>query len=145
VTPAARDGFLLERERSFVLPDTPSKLAENEKGTVMTGSPDVLHGYHVHIYYNDHTQPIAAKLRDALAADFPVKIGKNSGIAGPHPVPQIQVILAGAAFPFGRPSRLKRSRYPVMRPTRLSSGLMRRRSTSRTGVPSGAGRSTPLW
>jgi len=98
VTPAARDGFLLERERSFVLPDTPSKLAENEKGTVITGSPDVLHGYHVHIYYNDHTQPIAAKLRDALAADFPVKIGKNSGIAGPHPVPQIQVIFKREAF-----------------------------------------------
>lgn len=65
----------------------------------MTGSPDALHGYHAHIYYDDDTMPIAVKLRDILAADFPVEIGKNSGaIAGPHPIPQIQVIFRNDAF-----------------------------------------------
>jgi aromatic ring-cleaving dioxygenase len=64
----------------------------------MTGSPETLHGYHAHIYYNDDTRAFAEKLRDKLASDFPVIIGKNSGIAGPHPVPQIQVIFRNEAF-----------------------------------------------
>jgi aromatic ring-cleaving dioxygenase len=64
----------------------------------MTGSPDALHGYHVHIYYSDGTRPIAEKLRDTLATGFPVQIGKNVGIAGPHPVPQIQIIFRKEAF-----------------------------------------------
>jgi aromatic ring-cleaving dioxygenase len=61
-------------------------------------SPDVLHGYHVHIYYNDETQAKAEKLRDTLAAEFGVQIGRNAGIAGPHPVPQVQVIFRKEAF-----------------------------------------------
>jgi aromatic ring-cleaving dioxygenase len=64
----------------------------------MTGSPDALHGYHAHIYYNDDTLHIAAGLRDTLALEFPVQIGKNAGIAGPHPVPQIQIIFKKDAF-----------------------------------------------
>jgi aromatic ring-cleaving dioxygenase len=63
----------------------------------MSGLSD-LHGYHVHIYYSDTTQPTAEKLRDRLAANFPVRIGKNQGIAGPHPVPQVQVIFKTDAF-----------------------------------------------
>ena len=61
-------------------------------------SPDVLHGYHVHIYYNDETQSKAETLRDSLGARFGVQIGRNSGIAGPHPVPQVQVIFKKEAF-----------------------------------------------
>jgi DOPA 4,5-dioxygenase len=64
----------------------------------MTGSPEALHGYHAHIYYNDETFLIATKLRDTLATDFPVQIGRNAGIAGPHPVPQIQIIFKKDAF-----------------------------------------------
>ena len=64
----------------------------------MTGSLEALHGYHAHIYYNDETFPIATKLRDTLATDFPVQIGRNAGIAGPHPVPQIQIIFKKDAF-----------------------------------------------
>jgi DOPA 4,5-dioxygenase len=63
----------------------------------MTGSPDTLHGYHAHIYYNDETQATALKLRDTLAAKLPVLIGRM-GIAGPHPVPQIQIIFKNDAF-----------------------------------------------
>jgi DOPA 4,5-dioxygenase len=61
-------------------------------------SPDVLHGYHVHIYYNDASQPKAERLRDTLAAEFGVQIGRNAGIAGPHPVPQVQVIFTKEKF-----------------------------------------------
>ncbi len=64
----------------------------------MTQSPDTLHGYHVHIYYNDDTWPIVEKVRDTLAAGFPVRVGKNVGIAGPHPVPQVQIIFKKEAF-----------------------------------------------
>jgi len=61
-------------------------------------SPDALHGYHVHIYYSDETRPTAAKLRDTLATEFGVQVGRNAGIAGPHPVPQVQVIFRKEAF-----------------------------------------------
>src|SRR6478672_13199653 len=71
--------------------------ATREEYLVMTALPE-LHGYHVHIYYDDATLPVAAKLRDALASNFPVQIGKNQGIAGPHPVPQMQVIFKTDAF-----------------------------------------------
>ena len=64
----------------------------------MSASPDALHGYHVHMYYNDETKHTAERVRDSLAARFPVQIGPNAGIAGPHPVPQIQVIFRKEAF-----------------------------------------------
>jgi aromatic ring-cleaving dioxygenase len=64
----------------------------------MTGAPD-LHGYHVHIYYNSDTRPIAEKLSEDLAANFPVKTGRfASGPAGPHPVAQTQMIFPKDAF-----------------------------------------------
>ena len=64
----------------------------------MTSLPAELHGYHVHIYYDDATLPVATKLRDSLAANFAVQLGRNSGIAGPHPVPQMQVIFKTDVF-----------------------------------------------
>src|SRR3954453_5334258 len=73
-------------------------LAIMEEGVAMTGMPE-LHGYHVHIYYDDATLPVAAKLRDALASNFPVQVGRNQGIAGPHSVPQMQVIFKTDVFP----------------------------------------------
>jgi aromatic ring-cleaving dioxygenase len=62
------------------------------------GSPAV-HGYHAHVYYNAETLPIAEKLRETLAATFPVEMGRFSGEAvGPHPVPQFQIMFKTAAF-----------------------------------------------
>jgi DOPA 4,5-dioxygenase len=62
------------------------------------GSPEV-HGYHAHVYYDAATRPVAEKLREALAADFPVELGRFSGEqVGPHPVPQFQVIFKQDAF-----------------------------------------------
>jgi aromatic ring-cleaving dioxygenase len=58
-----------------------------------------LHGYHAHIYYGgEHRLPIVDKLCEDLAAQFAVELGKNNGIAGPHPVAQRQVIFKTSAF-----------------------------------------------
>lgn len=62
------------------------------------GTPEV-HGYHAHVYYDAATHPVAEKLRETLAAGFPVELGRFSGDAvGPHPVPQFQVIFKPDAF-----------------------------------------------
>jgi aromatic ring-cleaving dioxygenase len=62
------------------------------------GKPEV-HGYHAHVYYDAATRPVAEKLREALAAGFPVELGQFSGEqVGPHPVPQFQVIFKPDAF-----------------------------------------------
>ena len=40
------------------------------------------------------TFPVAEKLREALAAKFPVELGRFSGEqVGPHPVPQFQSVV----------------------------------------------------
>ena len=62
------------------------------------GSPAV-HGYHAHVYYDSETLPVAEKLRTALAAAFPVELGRFSGEqVGPHPVPQFHVIFKVTEF-----------------------------------------------
>jgi aromatic ring-cleaving dioxygenase len=63
-----------------------------------TGSPAV-YGYHAHVYYDAETFPVAEKLRERLAATFPVELGRFSGEqVGPHPVPQFQIIFNTAQF-----------------------------------------------
>jgi len=58
-----------------------------------------LHGYHAHIYYGDDSRlAIADKVCNDLAARFPVELGNNNGIAGPHPIAQRQVIFRTSAF-----------------------------------------------
>jgi DOPA 4,5-dioxygenase len=57
----------------------------------MDGMPE-LHGYHIHIYFDDSTRAKAEKVRDQLAAKFPVQLGKNVGIIGPHLVPQMNIM-----------------------------------------------------
>jgi aromatic ring-cleaving dioxygenase len=62
------------------------------------GEPEV-HGYHAHVYYSADTQPVAAKLRETLAATFPVELGRFSDApVGPHPVSQFQVIFKTPEF-----------------------------------------------
>ena len=62
------------------------------------GSPAV-YGYHAHVYYNSETFPVAEKLRETLAAKFPVELGRFSGEeVGPHPVPQFRFTFTPAQF-----------------------------------------------
>lgn len=64
----------------------------------MTDAPAV-HGYHVHVYYDEATRPVAAKLRETLGANFPVELGRFSDDpVGPHPVSQFQVIFKTPEF-----------------------------------------------
>ena len=58
-----------------------------------------VHGYHAHVYYDAETLPVAERLRERLAAAFPVELGRFSGEqVGPHPVPQFQIIFKAAQF-----------------------------------------------
>ena len=61
---------------------------------------DSLRGYHVHIYYHDTTEANAKDLHDQLVARFGGQPSRPqfTGIAGPHPVPQVQVIFRKDAF-----------------------------------------------
>ena len=53
-----------------------------------------IHGYHAHVYHATETQPVAERVRHALAERFPVELGAFSGAqVGPHPVPQFQYVV----------------------------------------------------
>jgi len=59
----------------------------------------VVHGYHAHVYYDQHSAPAAERLRDALGANFPVKLGRlNQQPVGPHPISQFAAIFEKEAF-----------------------------------------------
>jgi aromatic ring-cleaving dioxygenase len=62
--------------------------------------PDKLDGYHVHIYYEDTTEAASIELHDRLVAQFGGQPSRPqfTGVAGPHPVSQRQVIFRKEAF-----------------------------------------------
>jgi aromatic ring-cleaving dioxygenase len=62
--------------------------------------PNDLHGFHVHIYYDDQTEATAVAVHDSLVAQFGAQPSRPPfiGIAGPHPVPQMQAIFRKEAF-----------------------------------------------
>ena len=63
--------------------------------------PGRIRGFHAHIYYDTQTRPVAASLRDAIAARFTVELGRwHDEPVGPHPTSMYQV--AFAAEEFGR-------------------------------------------
>jgi aromatic ring-cleaving dioxygenase len=63
--------------------------------------PGVIGGYHAHLYYAPETRPIAARLRAAIAENFPqARIGNwHNEPVGPHPVAMYQVAFALEDFP----------------------------------------------
>jgi DOPA 4,5-dioxygenase len=67
--------------------------------TDATKEPSILHGYHAHVYYDQHTEAIAVRLRQALGANFAVKLGQlNERPVGPHPISQFAAIFETEAF-----------------------------------------------
>ena len=61
--------------------------------------PAEITGYHAHIYYDDSTRDAAAKLREAIAARFEVRLGRwRDESVGPHPRPMYQVAFAPDQF-----------------------------------------------
>ena len=56
-------------------------------------------GYHAHIYYDSHTKPKAAQLREVLLEKFKVEPGGFSDEPrGPHPISQFNVIFETSEF-----------------------------------------------
>jgi len=56
-------------------------------------------GYHAHIYYNSETKPVAERLRDTIAAQFAVEVGRLSDEPrGPHPTSQFAAIMHASEF-----------------------------------------------
>jgi aromatic ring-cleaving dioxygenase len=77
------------------------KLAIAYKGRAKQMSvPDHLQGFHVHIYFDNASQAKAMALHDDMVAKFGAKPSQQqfTGIAGPHPIPQTQVIFRTEAF-----------------------------------------------
>jgi aromatic ring-cleaving dioxygenase len=70
------------------------------EGKSTMSMPENLHGYHVHIYFDDTTKPRATELHDTLVEQFKAQPSRPQfiGIAGPHPVPQMQAIFSKDAF-----------------------------------------------
>jgi aromatic ring-cleaving dioxygenase len=64
----------------------------------MTETPE-LRGYHAHVYYDAKTRAEAERLRDRIAGQFPVELGRFSDEPiGPHPISQFAVILRTEQF-----------------------------------------------
>lgn len=62
--------------------------------------PRKITGYHAHVYYdNAETRAKAAELREAIAAQFKIVLGRwRDQPVGPHPKPMYQVAFAPAEF-----------------------------------------------
>jgi DOPA 4,5-dioxygenase len=62
--------------------------------------PENLHGFHVHIYFDEAAKMNAQAVHDSLVAQFggqPTR-PQFTGVAGPHPVAQMQVIFRRESF-----------------------------------------------
>ena len=56
-------------------------------------------GYHIHIYYDAETRPVAERLRETIAGKFAVRVGELSDEPrGPHPIPQFVAIFEEPEF-----------------------------------------------
>lgn len=62
--------------------------------------PANLHGFHVHIYFDPTARDKATAVHDSLVAQFAGQPSRPqfTGIAGPHPVAQMQVIFRSENF-----------------------------------------------
>lgn len=55
--------------------------------------------FHAHVYYDADTRDRAAQIRDALAAQFEVRLGRwHDQPVGPHPTAMYQVVFSPLLF-----------------------------------------------
>ena len=60
---------------------------------------DRITGFHAHVYYDDTTRDVAARLRDELGSRFAVALGRwHDRPVGPHPKSMYQVAFAPDQF-----------------------------------------------
>ncbi|HTZ78238.1 MAG TPA: DOPA 4,5-dioxygenase family protein [Stellaceae bacterium] len=61
--------------------------------------PAAISGYHAHVYYSEASRAAAAALREAVAAQFPVVLGRwRDEPVGPHPQAMYQMAFPVEAF-----------------------------------------------
>jgi aromatic ring-cleaving dioxygenase len=64
-----------------------------------TADPAGIALYHAHVYYEPNTKSVAERLRQAIGARFPVRIGSwHDEPVGPHPAAMYQVVFAVEEF-----------------------------------------------
>jgi DOPA 4,5-dioxygenase len=63
--------------------------------------PAIIESWHAHVYYDPATtRPVAADLRAAVEARFPVTMGRwHDVLVGPHPQAMYQIAFANEVFP----------------------------------------------
>jgi len=60
---------------------------------------DRITSYHAHVYYDAASKPAASALRDAIAAEFDVELGRwHDNPIGPHPCGSYQVAFRPELF-----------------------------------------------
>lgn len=65
----------------------------------MQQDPAGIQGYHAHIYYAPKTRALAERIREAIGAEFSVKLGRwHDQPVGPHPQSMFQVAFPVAEF-----------------------------------------------
>jgi len=66
-----------------------------------TFNPELIDGYHAHVYYVDQAErEIAAAIREAAEASFDLVMGRwRDKPVGPHPVPMYQMAFDRRIFP----------------------------------------------
>jgi len=58
-----------------------------------------IHGFHVHVYFDPQTRATALRVRDGLARQFDVELGRiHEKPLGPHPKSMYQVKFAPSEF-----------------------------------------------
>jgi DOPA 4,5-dioxygenase len=67
--------------------------------TAEFSEPAAIAGFHAHIYYDDGTREVAAKIRDAIEQRLDVAMGRwRDQPVGPHPQAMYQVAFASSLF-----------------------------------------------